>query len=88
MGWVTITHPFHPLRGMRFEALPCDWNKQDSFVLKGVATGRVIIPRDWTDRADPDPYQFLAPSPPALSLSHLLQLADFVDVIDQVKSKK
>jgi hypothetical protein len=91
LGYATITHPFHPLRGMRFEILFCrTFNDRDIFSLKDTPEGIVpTIPRDWTDRADPDPYQFLCDYHfPTLSLLHLVHLADLINVLKQTKSQK
>jgi hypothetical protein len=90
LGWATVTHPFHPLREMRFEILFCKtFNNRDIFSLKDTPEGIVAtIPRDWTDRADPDPYQLLYDSLPTLSLLHLVQLTDFINVLKQTKSQK
>lgn len=53
------------------------------------AFGKTIdIPREWTDKADPDPSSSFSSSPPSLSFTHLLQLADFIDVLKQAKSQK
>jgi hypothetical protein len=46
------------------------------------------VPREWTDRADPDPLHFFSVTPPILSFAHLIQLSDFVRVLKQGKSKK
>lgn len=89
MGWATITHPFHPLRGMRLEIIYCSSYKGEIFVLKDTSRHRTIaVPSDWTDRANPDPYHSLLDSSPILSLPHLLQLMDFLDVLNQAQYKK
>jgi hypothetical protein len=85
-GWTTITHPFHPLSGKRFEILSTKtFNKRDILSLKapGHRTGIIAIPRDWTDKADPDPYLCLSSSPPILSFIHLQHLADLVNMLKQ-----
>jgi len=89
LGWATITHPFHPLRGKRYEILFCrTLNNQDIFSLKDPNLEISAILREWTDRADPDPYQFLSSSPPVLSFIHLLQLSDLLEAFQQNKLKK
>ena len=88
--WVTITHPFHPLRGRRLEVYSSS-RKREVFFLKDLfRQGKIVIPRDWTDKADPDPYQSLSLTshPPPLSLPHLLQLIDFLGILKQAKSQK
>lgn len=90
MGWATVNHPFHPLRGMRFEILECrTLNQQDIFSLKDTPYGTVrAVPREWTDRADPNFYQSPRDPSSILSFTHLLQLTDFLDTLRQAKSKK
>lgn len=50
--------------------------------------GTVGIPRDWTDKADPNPYQTLTNLSPILSFSHLQQLVKLVTNLDQAKNSK
>lgn len=78
MGWAEIRHPFHPLKGqsllilkkMRFAGV-------ETFVLGG-AVCNVYVPREWTDRADPDPYLSTGVTPPRFAVDKLLELADLV----------
>ena len=54
MGFVVITHPFHPLRGQRLEVLFAKRRGADRvFVCAGVVGDRVTVPRSWTDRGEP-----------------------------------
>ena len=60
LGWAEISHPFHPLRGQRFEVL----KKRriagvDTLILRELERGTLSIPREWTDWADPTPYDSL-----------------------------
>jgi hypothetical protein len=83
-GWATITHPFHPLKGQRFEVLSSRTiNKRDILSLKTPEQpiSVMAIPLDWTDRADPTPYLSASDSLPLLSLTHLEQLADLINKI-------
>jgi hypothetical protein len=43
LGFVVITHPFHPLSGQRLEVLVCS----------GGVGGQMTVPLSWTDRGDP-----------------------------------
>ena len=87
LGWVTITHPFHPLRGKRLEVFSFS-RKRDVFLLRDPSRqSKILLLRDWTDRADPGLYQSLSCSTPTLSVPHLLQLVDFLDVLNKAKSK-
>jgi hypothetical protein len=55
LGFVVITHPFHPLSGQRLEVLFVKRRGGDSvFVCAGGGVGdRVTVPRSWTDRGEP-----------------------------------
>ena len=60
LGWAEISHPFHPLRGRRFEVL----KKRrvagvDTLILRELERGTFSVPREWTDWADPSPYDSL-----------------------------
>src|SRR5450755_429697 len=57
LGWAEIRHPFHPLRGQRFEVL----KKRriggvDTLILREVQRGSFSVAREWTDWADPSLY--------------------------------
>jgi hypothetical protein len=54
LGWAEIRHPFHPLRGQRFEVLKTRrLAGLDTLILRDLAHGSFSIARDWTDWADP-----------------------------------
>src|SRR5262247_1123375 len=60
LGWAEIRHPFHPLRGQRFEVL----KKRrvagvDTLILRELERGSFSVAREWTDWADPTPYESL-----------------------------
>jgi hypothetical protein len=52
LGFAEICHPFHPLRGQRFEVL-----KErrvagvDTLILRELERGTFTVPREWTDWA-------------------------------------
>ena len=79
LGWAEIRHPFHPLRGQSFPIL-----KQrrvagvDTFVLRGLEGGTFCVAREWTDRADPCPYQALGLSP-RFEATLLIELAKLLE---------
>ena len=90
-GWTTITHPFHPLCGKRFEILfNKTFNKRDILSLKilDYRTGTIAVPREWTDKADPNPYLCLDKPMPILSFTCLQQLADLINVLNQTTTRK
>ena len=54
MGFVIVTHPFHPLRGERLEVLFVKRRGADAvFVCAGAVGGQVTLPNSWTDRSEP-----------------------------------
>jgi Family of unknown function (DUF5372) len=79
LGWAEIRHPFHPLRGQRFEVL-----KQrhiggvDTLILRELERGTFSVAREWTDWADPSLYSLGLPSRrlDAESLFELVALLD------------
>jgi len=72
-GWATITHPYHPFRGRRFEILETKIIAgEEALVLKGSYRGNFAVPREWTDRAHPQDQRQASVS--ILSARHLLAL--------------
>ena len=54
MGFVVVTHPFHPLLGQRLEVLFVKRRGADAvFVCAGAVGGQVTLPESWTDRGEP-----------------------------------
>jgi hypothetical protein len=54
LGWVTITHPFHPLRGQKFEVLfTRSLIDKKIFSLKNPSGGTFAVPHEWTDHENP-----------------------------------
>ena len=83
MGWAEIRHPFHPLRGQSFPIL-----KErrvagvDTLVLRelgGLGRGSFSVAREWTDRADPCPYQALGLPPCRFNGTLLLELRELLE---------
>jgi hypothetical protein len=80
LGWAEIRHPFHPLRGQRFEVL-----KQrrlagvDTLILRELERGTFSIARGWTDWADPSPYDLVGVSPRRLAAESLFELVALLD---------
>lgn len=78
LGWTEIRHPFHPLRGQSLLVLKkLRIADVETLVLRG-PTGNLYVPREWTDRADPDPYLSLGVAAPRFAVDQLLELADLV----------
>ena len=79
LGWATITHPFHPLAGQRFEVLKTRRvGGIDTLLLRHVERGSYAVAREWTDWSLSEPV--LAPDGAArkLACETLLTLAELV----------
>jgi len=81
-GWAEIVHPFHPLRGRRFEVL----KKRriagvDALILRELERGTLSIPREWTDWADPTPYDSLTLPPNRLAADSLVELVALLEAL-------
>ena len=80
LGWAEIRHPFHPLRGQRFEVL-----KQrrtggvDTLILRELERGTFSVAREWTDWADPSLYDSLGFLPRRLDAESLFELVTLLD---------
>ncbi len=82
LGWAEISHPFHPLRGRRFEVL----KRQrvagvDTLILRELERGTLSIPREWTDWADPTPYDSVTLPPRRLSADCLFELVALLEAL-------
>jgi hypothetical protein len=88
LGWAEIRHPFHPLRGQRFPVLKkrCV-SGVDTLTLRGLEHGTFGIAREWTDWADPSPYDSLDLRPPRLHIDLLLELVEIVDHLSRPHHK-
>jgi len=74
---VQIVHPFHPLSGKRFPILKSRRVRGvECLVLKGSESGTFSVPREWTDRAEPDRYLDAALSARILRLEKLLSVVE------------
>jgi hypothetical protein len=46
------------------------------------------IPREWTDKGDPNPYQFITDHPPVLSIFCLQKLVCLIDALSRKITSK
>jgi len=88
LGWAEICHPFHPLRGQRFEVL----KKRrlagvDTLILRECKRGSFSIAREWTDWADPPLYNSLGLPPRLLDADSLFELVTLVEQLSKLKQK-
>jgi hypothetical protein len=82
LGFAEICHPFHPLRGQRFEVL----KKRrvagvDTLILRELQRGSFSIAREWTDWADPSIADALGFPARRLVPQYLLELVVLVEVL-------
>lgn len=61
------------------------FNNRDILSLQGTIRGVIAVPRDWTDKADPNPYRTLDVPLAFLSFTHLQQLADLISILEQAR---
>jgi hypothetical protein len=88
LGWAEIRHPFHPLRGRRFEVL----KKRriagvDTLILRELERGSFSVAREWTDWADPSLSDSLGFPIRRLDAQLLLELATLLEVLTNPKQK-
>jgi hypothetical protein len=88
LGWAEIRHPFHPLRGQRFEVL----KKRriagvDTLILRECQRGSFSIAREWTDWADPSGHDSLDLPLGRLEAESLFELATLLEQLTQAKQK-
>ena len=86
LGWAEIRHPFHPLRGQRFEVL----KKRrvagvDTLILRELERGSFSVAREWTDWADPTLSDSLGLPPQRLNVRSLLELATLLEGLTKSK---
>jgi len=82
LGWAEISHPFHPLRGRRFEVLKKRRRAGvDTLILRELERGTLSIPREWTDWADPSPYNSFTQPSQRLAADCLFELVALLEAL-------
>jgi hypothetical protein len=88
LGWAEIRHPFHPLRGQRFQVLKEHRTAGiDTLLLRELERGTFSIAREWTDWADPSPYYSLGLPPRRLDIHSLFELATLLEELTDHEQK-
>jgi hypothetical protein len=88
LGWAEISHPFHPLRGQRFEVL----KKRrvagvDMLILRELERGSFSIARAWTDWADPSLSDSLGFPPRRFDAPMLFELVSLLEALTKPKQE-
>jgi hypothetical protein len=85
LGWATVTHPFHPLRGKRFPVLKVRRaGGREVLSLFDEQKGTIALPREWTDQAPPSMLSGVLPSQaPLLHPAYLIQLRELVELLNK-----
>ena len=75
----TVTHPFHPWRGRRFELINCErrWGQWRVFYVNEEGS-LAYLPASWTDAGPKDPFVEQAHGRAVARLEDLLKLAEMV----------
>ena len=85
LGWAEIRHPFHPLRGQRFQVLKERRSAGiDTLLLREQDRGTFSIAREWTDWADPSPCGALGLPQRRLDAESLFELAALLDQLTKL----
>ena len=88
LGWAEIRHPFHPLRGQRFQVLKARRiTGIDTLLLRELDRGSFSIAREWTDWADPSPYDSLGQPRRRVDADSLLELAKLLEQLSKPEQK-
>lgn len=82
MGWVEITHPFHPLRGKYLQVLKRRrLSGRETLIVREPTrgSGSVSVLREWTDWAEPSAQSLPGGPEQRLALEPLLDLVTLVE---------
>jgi uncharacterized protein DUF5372 len=89
LGWAEIRHPFHPLRGQRFQVLKTRRIAGvDTLLLRHLELGSFSVAREWTDWADPSPRDSAGLPPQRLDADSLLELVSLLEQLTDPSQKK
>jgi len=81
---VEIRHPFHPLRGHRFELLKVRRIAGvDTLLVRNLDLASFSIAREWTDWADPSPYKAPGLPPQRFDAELLFELVTLVEQLSR-----
>jgi hypothetical protein len=83
LGFVTITHPYHPLRGQRCEVVRVRRGTQPDVILRLPDGSRAAIALSWTDYGNAAPHEQPESELPLLDLNGLRQAAQLIEHMRQ-----
>jgi len=84
LGWATITHPFHPLHGRRFEILKTrKVSGIETLILRHPEKGSHAILREWTDQEAPALCDLLNLPLSKLNVELLPELAELLRLLEE-----
>ncbi|HEY6411540.1 MAG TPA: DUF5372 family protein [Ktedonobacteraceae bacterium] len=79
MGWVTVTHPHHPLHGQRVQLIRVRRGPDPDLIIRMPDGYHGAIAASLTDYAGTSEPASNATEPPLLSLEGLWQIARFIE---------
>lgn len=89
LGWAEIRHPFHPLRGQRFQVLKTRRVAGvDTLILRKLECGTFSVTREWTDWAEPSLPDALGLPPRRLEANSLFELAAWLEQLTEKPEKR
>jgi hypothetical protein len=83
LGFVTIIHPYHPLRGQRYEVVRIRRGADPDVILRLVDGSHAAIALSWTDYRSEAPDTQPSADPPLLDLNGLRRAAQLVEHMRQ-----
>jgi hypothetical protein len=85
--FVTVTHPYHPLRGQKLELVQIPRRVNSELLVRHPEGRSFRIPRDWTDYNAPQAEQTEASPTHLLDIKGLRELAKIISNIDSENSE-
>jgi hypothetical protein len=84
-----VVHPFHPLSGRQLVCVGERSNRYGTRLLLRVDEDHVCsVPRRWTDVVPPDPEVFIGEGRAPFRFADLLELADLVSRLVELRSRR
>ncbi len=88
LGWAKITHPFHPLRGQRYQVLKTRRvSGIETLVLRDTSAGTFAIAKEWTNLSDPSSQAAPDFTPLILQFDSLQEIVDIIKEIDEQQER-